>query len=215
MTVPTMLAPGAAIPQPSDFRVYFEPGEDRLLWDRDRTHHPAQLTTLEGEFVARFAAHGMGHAFERYAVPVAGVRARAIHGYLYTAFEPLQGSPEEIARHAARGEAAILTTVAAPADRVGGRVAARDPRPHRGDGGGGPAARAVDRRPRRHPRGLLGAHGAPAASSTSRSSSRRMSPSASSPTSTATCSAARRSTPTGSCRGRRRGPSRSAATCGA
>ena len=112
MTVPTMLAPGAAIPQPPDFRVYFEPGEDRLLWDRDRTHHPAQLTTLEGEFVARFAAHGMGHAFARYAVPVAGVRARAIHGYLYTAFEPLQGSPEDIARHAARGEAAILATVA-------------------------------------------------------------------------------------------------------
>ena len=112
MTVPTMLAPGAAIPQPSDFRVYFESGEDRLLWDRDRTHHPAQLTTLEGEFVAHFAAHGMGHAFERYVVPVAGVRARAIHGYLYTAFEPLQGSPEEIATHAARGEVAVLTTVA-------------------------------------------------------------------------------------------------------
>ena len=112
MTVPTMLAPGAAIPQPPDFRVYFEPGEDRLLWDRDRTHHPAQLTTLEGEFIARFASHGMGHAFARYAVPVAGVRARAIHGWLYTAFEPLEGSPEEIARHAARGEAAILDTVA-------------------------------------------------------------------------------------------------------
>ena len=62
-----MPAPGAAIPQPPDFRVYFEPGEDTLFWDRDRTHFPAQVTTLEGEFVSHFMAHGMAHAFRRYA----------------------------------------------------------------------------------------------------------------------------------------------------
>jgi phosphohistidine swiveling domain-containing protein len=109
----TMLpAPGAAIPQPPDFRVYFEPGEDRLLWDRDRTHHPGQLTTLEGEAVAHFVAHGMAHAFARYEVPLAGATARAIHGYLYTAFVPLEGPAAEIDRRAARSEAAILATVA-------------------------------------------------------------------------------------------------------
>lgn len=112
MTVSAMPVPGAAIPQPPDFRVYFEPGEDRLLWDRDRTHFPAQLTTLEGDFVARFVAHGMAHAFERYAVPLAGVRARAIHGYLYTAFEPLDASPAEMAARGARSEAAMAATVA-------------------------------------------------------------------------------------------------------
>jgi phosphohistidine swiveling domain-containing protein len=112
LTVSAMPAPGEAIPQPPDFRVYFEPGEDRLLWDRDRTHFPAQLTTLEGEFAARFLAHGMAHAFERYAVPLAGVKARAIHGYLYTAFEPLEAPPAEVAARAARSEAAMAATVA-------------------------------------------------------------------------------------------------------
>jgi hypothetical protein len=111
LTVSTMPAPGAAIPQPPDFQVYFEPGEDRLLWDRDRSHFPGQLTTLEGEFIARFVAHGMAHAFERYAVPLQGVRARAIHGYLYTAFVPLEAAPDELAARAARAEAAMLDTV--------------------------------------------------------------------------------------------------------
>jgi phosphohistidine swiveling domain-containing protein len=112
LTVSTMPAPGAPIPQSPDFRVYFEPGEDRLLWDRDRSHFPGQLTTLEGEFVARFVAHGMTHAFERYSVPLAGAGVRAIHGYLYTAFLPLEAPPEEIAKRVARGEAALLSTIA-------------------------------------------------------------------------------------------------------
>ena len=111
MTVTAMPAPGAAIPQPPDFRVYFEPGEDRLLWDRDRSHVPGQLKTLEGEFVAHFVAHGMAHAFRRYAVPLQGVKARALNGYIYSAFVPMEGTPEEIAAQAARGEAAMTETV--------------------------------------------------------------------------------------------------------
>jgi pyruvate,water dikinase len=112
LTVTAMPAPGAAIPQPPDFRVYFEPGEDRLLWDRDRTHFPGQLSALEGEFVAHFMGHGMAHAFRRYAVPLQGVEVRALHGYVYSAFVPLDGTPEEIAAQAARGEAALNETVA-------------------------------------------------------------------------------------------------------
>jgi pyruvate,water dikinase len=111
LTVTAMPAPGAAIPQPSDFRVYFEPGEDRLLWDRDRTHFPGQLTALEGEFVAHFVGHGMAHAFRRYAVPLQGVEVRALNGYIYSAFVPLEGTPEEIAAHAARGETAMNEAV--------------------------------------------------------------------------------------------------------
>ena len=111
MTATAMPAPGAAIPQPSDFRVYFEPGDDRLLWERDRTHHPGQLTTLEGEFVAHFLAHGMAHAFERYAVPMQGVRARSLNGYIYSAFVPMEGTPEEIAVQSEHGKAAMAETV--------------------------------------------------------------------------------------------------------
>jgi phosphohistidine swiveling domain-containing protein len=39
------------------------------------------------------------------------VKARALHGYMYTAFVPLEASPEQLAEHAVRGEAAILETV--------------------------------------------------------------------------------------------------------
>jgi phosphohistidine swiveling domain-containing protein len=107
LTVTAMPAPGAAIPQPPDFRVYFEPGEDRLFWDRDRSHFPGQLTTLEGEFVAHFVAHAMAHAFRRYEVPLRGVKTRALNGYIYSAFVPMEGTPEEVAAQSARGETAM------------------------------------------------------------------------------------------------------------
>jgi phosphohistidine swiveling domain-containing protein len=112
LTVSTTPGRGAAIAQAAGFRASFKPGEDRLRWHRDRAHFPAQLTTLEGEFVERVVAHGMTHAFERYAVPLAGVRARAINGYVYTAFEALDATPGEIAARAARGEAAMSAAVA-------------------------------------------------------------------------------------------------------
>jgi hypothetical protein len=35
------------IPTPPDFPVSFAPGEERLLWDRDRTHFPQQVTRVE------------------------------------------------------------------------------------------------------------------------------------------------------------------------
>jgi phosphohistidine swiveling domain-containing protein len=106
-----MPAPGAAIPPPADFPVAFAPGEDGLLWDRDRSHFPGQLTPLEADFFARFLGHGMTHAFARYAVPVEGARARAINGYLYSAFEPLDAAPEDLAARAAESEAALRAVV--------------------------------------------------------------------------------------------------------
>ena len=112
MSLTIMPAPGTAIPRPDDFPVAFAPGEDGLLWDRDRSHFPGQLTTLEGDFFARFLAHGMSHAFARYAVPLAGARARAINGYLYTAFEPLDAGAEELAARAAESDAALRAVVA-------------------------------------------------------------------------------------------------------
>jgi hypothetical protein len=111
VTVPAIAA-AQPIPQPPDFRVYFEPGEDQLLWDRDRSHFPGQLTTLEGEFIATFVAHGMAHAFRRYAVPLRGVKARALNGYMYTAFVPLDATPGELAGHSRRAEAAMHATIA-------------------------------------------------------------------------------------------------------
>jgi phosphohistidine swiveling domain-containing protein len=111
LTVPATAAPAQAIPQPPGFSVYFEPGEDGLLWERDRTHFPLQLTTLEAEFISRFVAHGMNHALARYAVPLQGIKVRALHGYVYTAFVPLEAAPEELAERGRRAEAAMLETV--------------------------------------------------------------------------------------------------------
>ncbi len=106
-----MPAPGSAITPPDDFPVTFAPGEDGLLWDRDRSHFPGQLTTLEGDFFGRFVAHGMAHAFARYAVPLAGARGRAVNGYLYTAFVPLEAAPDDLAARAAESEAALRAVV--------------------------------------------------------------------------------------------------------
>jgi phosphohistidine swiveling domain-containing protein len=106
------LAPAQPIPQPPDFRVYFEPGEDRLLWERDRTHFPHQLTPLEADFVSTFIPAGITHAFERYAVPLAGARSRAFHGYSYSAFAPLDVMPEALAERSRWSEAAMEATIA-------------------------------------------------------------------------------------------------------
>jgi rifampicin phosphotransferase len=116
VTVPA-LAPAQPIPQPPDFRVYFEPGEDRLFWDRDRTHFPGQITVFEADFVTTFMRHGMAHALERYSVPLAGVKVRALHGYVYNAFVPLDGEPAELAERARRSEAALDEAVAQLEDR--------------------------------------------------------------------------------------------------
>jgi phosphohistidine swiveling domain-containing protein len=106
------LAPAQPIPQPPDFRVYFEPGEDRLLWERDRTHFPQQLTPLEADFITTFLPAGLTHGFERYAVPVAAARARVFHGYSYSTFVPLDLSPDALAERGRRSEAALDATIA-------------------------------------------------------------------------------------------------------
>ena len=112
MTPVPALAAAQPIPQPPDFRVYFEPGEDRLLWDRDRTHFPHQVTPLEAEFVSTFFSGGLAHALERYAVPLAGTRTRALNGYMYTAFVPLDVPAADLAERCRRSEAALEATIA-------------------------------------------------------------------------------------------------------
>jgi len=111
VTRSSALAPAQPIPQPPDFRVYFEQGEDRLLWERDRTHFPQQLTPLEEDFVATFVAGGLTHGFAQYAAPLAGARARAFHGYSYSAFEPLDVPPDALAERSRRSEAALEATI--------------------------------------------------------------------------------------------------------
>jgi phosphohistidine swiveling domain-containing protein len=112
VTLVPALAPAQPVPQPPDFRVYFEPGEDRLFWERDRTHFPGQVTVFEADFVTTFFERGMAHALERYAVPLAGVHVRALHGYIYNAFAPLEGEPAVLAERARRSDAAMEDTVA-------------------------------------------------------------------------------------------------------
>ncbi|MEY2536071.1 MAG: rifampicin phosphotransferase, partial [bacterium] len=85
-----------AIPPPPDFLVYFEPRDDQLLWEQDRSHFPGQVTTLEGEFVSEAIGHGMTHALRHYAVPVEESRVRTLHGYLYQAMVPTIGAPEDV-----------------------------------------------------------------------------------------------------------------------
>ena len=111
MTVTPTFAPGQALPQPPDFQVYFEPGEDRLFWERERSHFPMQVKPLEGEYVARAIGHGMNHALAHYAVPVEGTRIRVFNGYLYQAIVPLQAPPEELEAMGRRSEAAMIHTI--------------------------------------------------------------------------------------------------------
>jgi rifampicin phosphotransferase len=109
VTVPATAT--AQIPTPPDFPVAFEPGEERLLWDRDRTHFPQQMTPLEADVVGTLLSRGMSHAFERYRVPVAGARARAFHGWHYSAIVPLDAAPEDLAARAQESEAAMRDAI--------------------------------------------------------------------------------------------------------
>jgi phosphohistidine swiveling domain-containing protein len=111
VTVPEAAAAAQAIPLPADFQVYFEPGEDQLLWERDRTHFPAQVTTLEGEFVASAIARGMSHAMRHYDAPIERMAVRILHGYMYQAMVPATGAPEELAARGQRAEAKLLDVV--------------------------------------------------------------------------------------------------------
>jgi pyruvate,water dikinase len=99
------------IPLPPDFLVYFEPGEDQLLWERDRTHFPAQVTTLEGEFIAAAVARGLTHAMRHYEAPIDRVVVRILHGYMYQAMVPTAGTPEELQARGQRAETRLMDVV--------------------------------------------------------------------------------------------------------
>jgi pyruvate,water dikinase len=100
------------IPTPPDFPVLFEPGEEHLLWDRDRTHFPQQVTPLEADVLCSLLVRGMSHALARYEAPVAGARARTFHGWHYSAVVPLDAAPEDVAARAAASETAMRTAIA-------------------------------------------------------------------------------------------------------
>jgi phosphohistidine swiveling domain-containing protein len=108
-----MTAPAAApIPLPAGFPVRFEPGDEQLFWERDRAHFPGQVTPLEAQFVATGVSRGITHGLERYAAPVAGMRTKVVGGYVYQAFVPMTGTPEELAAQGARSEAAMVAAIA-------------------------------------------------------------------------------------------------------
>jgi pyruvate,water dikinase len=117
VTVPEAAAAAHPIPLPPDFQVYFEPGEDQLLWERDRTHFPAQLTTLEGEFVAGAIARGMSHAMRHYDAPMERMAVRVMHGYMYQAMVLASGTPEEMQARGQRAEARLMEVVARLGDQ--------------------------------------------------------------------------------------------------
>jgi rifampicin phosphotransferase len=111
VTVPEAAAAAQPIPLPPHFLVYFEPGEDQLLWERDRTHFPAQVSTLEGEFIAAAIARGLTHAMRRYEAPVDRMAIRVMHGYMYQAMVPVTGTPEEMEARGRRAEARLLDVI--------------------------------------------------------------------------------------------------------
>jgi rifampicin phosphotransferase len=112
VTVPDAATAAAQpIPLPYDFQVYFEPGEDQLLWERDRTHFPAQVTTLEGEFVATAIARGMSHAMRHYDAPIERLAVRVLHGYMYQAMVPAAGTPAEMEARGKRAEARLMDVI--------------------------------------------------------------------------------------------------------
>jgi phosphohistidine swiveling domain-containing protein len=104
-------ATARSIPTPPDFPVPFEPGEERLLWDRDRTHFPRQVTPLEADFLGTLLARGMSRALARYEVPVAGARARTFHGWHYSAIVPLDAPPEEVAARGVASEGVMRAAI--------------------------------------------------------------------------------------------------------
>ena len=110
-TLPTSVPAAQAIPQPPDFQVYFEPGEDRLFWERDRTHFPAQLTPLEAEVIAASVEHGMTHALRHYSAPMRALRFRVLHGYAYQAMVPVDGTPDELEALGRQAEARVVEAV--------------------------------------------------------------------------------------------------------
>ena len=110
MTLPEA-AVAQPIPLPPDFLVYFEPGEDRLLWERDRGHFPHQLPTLEGEIVAHALAHGLTHAMRHYDAPIDRMAVRILHGYMYQAMVPATGTPEELAARGRSAEARVTEVI--------------------------------------------------------------------------------------------------------
>jgi rifampicin phosphotransferase len=99
------------IPLPPDFLVYFEPGEDQLLWHRDRGHHPQQVATFEGEFVASAVGHGVTHAMHLYGAPIDRMAVRVLHGYTYEAMVPAAGTPEELAARGRVAEARVAEVI--------------------------------------------------------------------------------------------------------
>ena len=104
---------GAADPAAARLPVVFEPGEDRLLWDRDRMHFPRPgRRRSRPTFVSTFSRAGWRTALERYDVPLAGTKTRALNGYLYTAFVPLDVPAAELAERCRRSEAALEATIA-------------------------------------------------------------------------------------------------------
>jgi pyruvate,water dikinase len=96
VTVSATAAAPQPIPQPG-FAASLAPGEEELLWERDRSHFPGQLTTLEGELIGHMLAHGLTHGLRHYAVAVEEARVRVVHGHLYQAMVPTVGSPEDMA----------------------------------------------------------------------------------------------------------------------
>jgi pyruvate,water dikinase len=111
VTLDTQAAP-QVLPVPDDFPVRFAPGDEQVLWERDRMHFPGQVTALEAELVSEAVGPAFGHAARLYSLPVGDLRTRTEHGYAYTATVPLPVPPGELEELGRRSEAVLGAAVA-------------------------------------------------------------------------------------------------------
>ena len=110
MTATLPAASPQAIPVPADFPVHFAPGEERLFWERERTHFPGQVLPLETELITEGVAHGFAHAARRYEMPVR-TEVRVHHGYVYAAAAPTSTVPAELGELAVRTKAQLAPVI--------------------------------------------------------------------------------------------------------
>jgi phosphohistidine swiveling domain-containing protein len=89
--------PGKPIPVALDFPVAWEkPGDASLYWERNLSHYPDPMPTLEFELgVKAFNIHGLNHAAEAYDFPIR-FDGRRINGYVYQAIIPMGAPPDAV-----------------------------------------------------------------------------------------------------------------------
>ncbi len=88
-----------------------DPADEALFWQQDKMHFPDPLAPMEFAMIERAIGHGFTHGARAYDAPIDRVEVRMIGGYQYQSMVPVSGSPEEMAAHGARAEAAVRDAI--------------------------------------------------------------------------------------------------------